>query len=122
MTAEKITPGKASPTVEETLARRKQALETKLRRLYDLYAESGNRVLLDSINSLLSEIEQLDKNIAQEAAHGAVTKSAQAARAQLHSVKGVWDYLKVPEKRTNICSLVEKITVTHNEVVIEYRL
>ncbi len=122
MTAEKITPGKASPTVEETLARRKQALETKLRRLYDLYAESGNRVLLDSINSLLSEIEQLDKNIAQEAAHGAVTKSAQAARAQLHSVKGVWDYLKVPEKRTIICSLVEKITVTHNEVVIEYRL
>lgn len=123
MTPAKISPnGERTPTVSETLTRRRQSLETKLGRLYDLYAESANRVLLESINALLSEIEHLDKSIAAEQAQGERSESVKAAREKLLSLAGVWEHLETAEKRTLLCSLVDRITISHGSVVIEYRL
>lgn len=123
MTPAEISPGETdSISLEETLQRKRQGLEVRLRRLYELYSEAGNRVLLNSINSLAEEIARLDKSIAEESKRGAVSESARTAREQLHSVAGVWDYMSVREKRALICSLVERITVSHGDVVIEYRL
>ena len=120
MTAADISAKAPGQSVAETLEKRKQAAEVKLRRLYELYAESGNRVLTESINALLKEIEHLDKSITAENAQSAVTQTVKAARERLHSVEGAWEYMQTREKRALICSLVERITVTHDEVIIEY--
>ncbi len=110
------------PSVSESLERKKQTLESRLKRLYDLYAEAGNRVLLTSINELSEEIKALEKKIDEENERGLWTQNAKAARETLRSVEKTWKYMSVQEQRSVICSIIEKITVSHGNVIIEYRM
>ena len=108
-------------SVEDTLRKRKTVLETKLRRLYDLYAEAGNEVLLGSIRELTEEIAKLDKKLAEEAQRGKWSKEAREARENLRNVAGMWQFMTDAEKRSLVCSVVERITVNHGSIKIEYR-
>ena len=123
MTADEISSqnGEAPVPLMDTLEKKKAALETKLRRLFELYAEAGNTVLLESINELSAELKKLGERIEEEAERGLWTKTAEAAKEQLRNIKKTWRYLDVPEQRTIICSMIDKITVTHNSVRIDYK-
>lgn len=111
----------AAVSLPEALQKNKAALELKLRRLYDLYSESGNSVLLESINELLGEIKKVEGKIAEEAERGIWTQNAAAAKEQLKNIEKTWNYTDIPEKRNLICSVIEKITVTHSSVRIDYK-
>ena len=115
-------PDEGLMSVSETLERKIKTLETRLRRLYDLYAEAGNRVLLGSIAELSGEIKALEKKAAEERERGVWSENARAARDRLRSLEKTWDYMSLQEKRSIIASVIEKITVTHGKVVIEYRI
>jgi len=123
MTAEEISDDDAGPSVSlpEALKKKKSALELKLKRLYDLYSESENSVLLESINEVLSEIKKLDEKIKEESERGIWSQSAAAAKEQLKNIEKTWNYMDMPEKRNLICSVIEKITVTHSAVRIDYK-
>lgn len=111
-----------SLSVEETLKRKKAAQETKLGRLYELYAEAGNRVLLSSINQLAEEISALEKKIRLESQRTGQAKSSALAKKQIKNLEKTWEFMEDREKRSIICSLVERITITHGSVRIEYKL
>jgi len=124
MTAEEI--GAASPeasslSLTETLQRKKASLEAKLKRLYDLYSEAGNEVLLGSINDLLAETGKLDAKIAEENDRGLWSRNAAAAKEQLRNIEETWPYMDMSEKRALICSVIDRITVTHSSVRIDYK-
>ena len=123
MTAEEIHAENAALPVSlsDTLKKKQSALETKLRRLYDLYAESGNRVLLDSINELTQEIKKLGEKIEEEENRGLWSRQAAVAKEQLCNIKETWAYMDILEQRNLICSVIDKITVTHNSVRIDYK-
>ncbi|MBP8640379.1 MAG: recombinase family protein [Oscillospiraceae bacterium] len=123
MTAEEIlAENSALPvSLSETLKKKQSALETKLRRLYDLYAEAGNRVLLDSINELTKEIKKLGEKIEEEEKRGLWSQRAAVAKEQLHNIKETWAFMDIQQQRNLICSVIDKITVTHNSVRIDYK-
>ncbi len=123
MTAEKIEPeNEPSPvTLSETLQKKKLSLEQKLRRLYDLYSEAGNHILLDSIKELTTEIKKLGEKIDEEKSRGLWSLRADAAREQLRNIKETWIYMDTTEQRNLICSVIDKITITHSSVRIDYR-
>lgn len=113
--------GEPAPSLTETLQRKKTALETKLRRLYDLYSDAGNRILLESIDELRGEIEILDEKIEAETQRGALTASARAAKESLRNIRETWPYMDEREKRALVLSVIERITMTHGEIQIDYR-
>lgn len=122
MTADEIHAGEEKPaTLSETLEKKKSALELKLRRLYELYAEAGNAVLLGSINELTEELARLNEKLREEESRGLWTKSAEAAKEQLRNIRETWSFMDIPEQRSLICSVIDKITVTHNSVRIDYK-
>ena len=123
MTAEEIIAEKSALPVSltETLKKKQSALEVKLRRLYDLYAEAGNRVLLDSINELTQEIKKLGEKIEEEEKRGLWSQRAAVAKEQLHNIKETWAFMDIQQQRNLICSVIDKITVTHNSVRIDYK-
>ncbi len=123
MTSEEIrAENSASPvSLSETLKKKQSALESKLRRLYDLYAEAGNRVLLDSINELTEEIKKLGEKIEEEENRGLWSQRAAVAKEQLRNIKETWNYMDMQEQRNLICSVIDRITVTHNSVRIDYK-
>ncbi len=123
MTSDEIkTDGKDAPvSVSETLKKKKSSLEQKLRRLYDLYAEAGNTVLLGNIKELTDEIKKLDDKLREEESRGVWTKTAEAAKERLRNIRETWNYMDIQEQRSLICSVIDKITVTHNSVRIDYK-
>lgn len=121
-TPEKIEAGgEPELSVFELLERKKTVAETKLRRLYELYAESGNEMLRQSIRSQLEEIEQIDQKIREEQQRGRWSKTAKLAKSQLKNVAATWDFMTPREKRALVCSVIDRITVAHNVVTIEYK-
>ena len=108
-------------SIAETLQRKKAALETKLRRLYELYGESGDRVLRESIDDARGELAALEEKLETETRRGALSADALAARERLRGVRGTWPYMDEGEKRALVLSVIDKITVTHGEVRIDYR-
>ncbi|NCB74475.1 MAG: recombinase family protein [Clostridia bacterium] len=123
MTADEIkSESEYSPvTLSDTLKKKKLSLEQKLKRLYDLYSEAGNDILLDSIKELTAEIKNLGDKIEEELSRGLWSRRADAAKEQLRSIKETWIYMDTQEQRNLICSVIDKITITHNSVRIDYR-
>jgi len=123
MTADRINGGGEDRplSLTETLQKKKLLLEQKLRRLYDLYSEAGNSILLGSINELTAEIKKLDEKLREEESRGLWTKNAEAARKTLLNIRETWPYMDTREQRSLICSVIDKITVTHNAVRIDYK-
>jgi hypothetical protein len=121
MTADDVGAADAAVSVTETLQRKKAALEAKLRRLYGLYGDAGDRVLLESIGETRSALAALEEKLAAETTRGSLSRDAAAAREQLRSLRGTWPYMDAGEKRALVVSVIEKITVTHGEVTIDYR-
>ncbi|MDR1132072.1 MAG: recombinase family protein [Oscillospiraceae bacterium] len=123
MTADEVSGGNASRplSLAETLRKKRAQLEQKLRRLYDLYAEAGNSVLLASINGLTDEIKKLDDRLLDEEKRGLSEKTAEAARERLRNIREAWPYMEMRERRSLIASVIDRITVTHNAVRIDYK-
>lgn len=121
MTADDVGAADAAVSVTETLQRKKAALEAKLRRLYGLYGDAGDRVLLESIGETRAALAALEEKLAAETTRGSLSRDAAAAREQLRSLRGTWPYMDAGEKRALVVSVIEKITVTHGEVTIDYR-
>ncbi len=121
-TPDKIESGRETElSVLELLERKKTVAETKLKRLYELYAESGNELLRQSIRGQLDEIELLEQKMREEQQRGRWSKTAKLAKNQLKNVAATWDYMRPMEKRALVCSVIDRITVTHNVVTIEYK-
>jgi site-specific DNA recombinase len=106
----------------QILERSKQELETKLRRLYGLYAKDGNDILLEAIEELRGELAELETKITRELESSRETRSLKLAREKLNSVASTWQYMGDREKRVLLSSVISGITVTHYNVRIEYKL
>ena len=124
MTAPQVEGGEAAPAVsrEEVLRQKKMAQETKLGRLYELYAQQGNRVLLTAIEKLTAELAEIEKKLAAESSSGSRRKSAEDTRERIKNLEKTWELMEDREKHSVICSLVEKIVITHGTVRIEYKI
>ncbi|NCC68231.1 MAG: hypothetical protein EOM14_08585 [Clostridia bacterium] len=87
----------------------------------EMRAEAENRVLLGSINELSEEIKKMDKKIEEEKGRGIWSQNAKIVKEQLKNIKKTWHYMDIHEQRNLICSVIDKITVTHSSVRIDYK-
>lgn len=104
----------------DVLLRQENAIRTKLRRLYDLYGDGGDAVLLEAIeaqkNALLavSKKRKEEEQILEAAARNA------EKRKKAGEIRGSWPYLSLEEKKKLIQSCVEKIVITDDTVDVYY--
>ena len=77
--------------------------------------------MLDSINELTEEIKKLGEKIEEEENRGLWSQRAAVAKEQLRNIKETWNYMDMQEQRNLICSVIDRITVTHNSVRIDYK-
>lgn len=108
-------------SVLKMLEERKEALEKKLKRLYNLYAEDDSEILLSAIDDTKKEIESIDKQIENEKKHNTAHKKLLAAKKQLDTLADTWELMSARERRSVIRSLIEKIVISPNNVAIHYR-
>ena len=96
--------------------------ENKLRRLYTLYAESGDEYLLETIGKQKNEIAQLKAQIEEEQRRLERKEDAVDIHERIRTIAGIWDLLSQKERIAAIRSIVEKIVITYDAVEIVYKI
>ena len=109
-------------TTAEVLQEQLRIAENKLRRLYELYAESGDEYLIETIAKNKKEIENLKKKIASEKQKEETARDGADVREKIKTLAGVWEVLSQQEKITAVRSIVDKIIITYDSVKIMYKI
>lgn len=113
-----------SGSVAGALQEQLQRAEAKLRRLYNLYGDSGDACLLDAIHGAKEDVDRLNGLLEGERAKGESTRSAMSACEKLESVQDAWPYMSVQERRVVLASVVESITISadYTDVKLKFGL
>lgn len=102
------------------LEKQKDALNKKIKKLYNIYAEDENDILLDTIKDLKSQYNDICKKIELEV-NNSISMIQQNERiGVIDSIKNLWEDLSVQHKKTIIRKLVKKVTVTDNNTHVDF--
>lgn len=97
-------------------------LERKIKRLYNLYAESEDDLLLETIRENQAALDKLREQLEAETAAHAVAANQKRIHDMLNQLSGRWDGMKMHEKQTVIRTIVRQVTVTDRRVDIDLYL
>ncbi len=111
--------------LEQTLSGRLEQAEKRLKKLYMLYADSPDDLLLDSIHEAKREREQAQQELEnyradQNQAAGEAERREAVAQA-LHTLRDAWPFMTQGERRSLLRQVIERIVITHDRVDIFYR-
>ena len=102
------------------LEKTKIGVKKKLSRLYELYSESDDDVLIEEINRRKQELSEIDEKIRNEKENRSVSKASKEQLEKLSALQGVWDTMSLEEKQSVLRELIDKIVITYETVEIFY--
>lgn len=102
------------------LKQRCVTLSTKIKRLYNLYAESGDDLLLETINDNQEELRSVESALEDERASLRSVEDIIERSREVVNLRGKWDSMTLSEKQNIIRTCIDKIVVTDNAVDIHY--
>ena len=109
----------------QTIKRLKEQIQVKqmeLKRLYNLYAESGNEILLNTIEEREKQIHILQEQLQYQEQQETLVEVKGAVIDKVEHLSEVWDLLTAKEKKNILNILIEKIIITDDKIEIRYRL
>lgn len=107
----------------EIMQQRHGLLATKIKRLFNLYAEDGNKLLLETIKENQDELNSLAEKINHILmANKVATEINNKNRAikDLENLRENWDGLTIDKKHAALRICVDKIIVTDGAIDIKY--
>lgn len=108
--------------ITDSLHTRLEQLNTKLRRLYHLYGEAGDELLLETIEKVREEASALQKELVDRNARDAHTAKVRGVYGRLEKVSDVWPMLPIEEQRAILATVIEDIRITGDsaEITLKY--
>ena len=106
--------------VLDLLYQQQKRMVSKLKRLYALYADDGNAVLLETIADQRRDLEKLSKQIELETEKNITGEKINRLKKEINRVSDLWDVVGPQERQGIIRSLVGKITINGDAVHIDY--
>lgn len=110
-----------SASVLDLLNAEYEKAAAKLKRLYNLYAQSSDDLLLETIRENNTEIEKIKKLIADEKERRAVSSMHAQKKILLKNVRDAWQYMSMHEKQYIVRQCVERIVITDGRADIYYQ-
>lgn len=112
---------KTKRAVEDILLERQRAMSTKLKRLYQLYADSTDDILIGEINSVKQQLAQIKEQIESENARKALAINATRARDGILTLMDGWSELSDQEKHQVLENVIDKIVIKSDSTDIYYK-
>ncbi len=112
---------KAERDILEILRENESKITEKLKRLYNLYAESADDALKETIADVKKSLSELQNQIKREEKQKIISKNRYEIKKQLSTLRESWEYMTDKERRKVVESCVEEITVANDDVEIYYR-
>lgn len=120
LSVKKEEPEKKTESVLEMLKNQEGTAKAKLRRLYDLYGDSGDEMLLEAITAQKKTLAVLSDRIRDEQDVEKKAAEADKTRQEIREVRESWPLLSMREKKKVVRSCVEKIVITDDVVDVYY--
>lgn len=112
---------KAERDILEILRENESKITEKLKRLYNLYAESADDALKETIADVKKSLSELQNQIKREEKQKTLSKNRREIKKQLSTLRESWEYMTEKERRKVVESCVEEITVANDNVDIYYK-
>ena len=124
--ADNYEPSKTESLIEKDkltlLYNQKNELSKKLKRLYNIYAEQDDDMLLETISDVKKQLDSVNKKIEQDIQNDTEEKQRKDKICILRNLSSIWNDITANEKKTIIRKLVDKIVVTDNHVHINFSI
>ncbi len=113
-----------SGSVSDMLQEQLNKAESKLRRLYGLYGDSGDTCLLDTIKETKTVIDSLRLSLEDENSKEVVTRSAMSVYKKLDGIQDIWSQMTIQEQRAILASVIDRITISadYTDVKLKFGL
>lgn len=107
--------------VLDILKRDYNTTERALKKLYMLYATSDDETLLATIDEIKEKLAEIKTKIEVEQESNKYVKAIKQAKEDIANFKSIWPEMTDLEKREAIRSVVDTITLTDDQVHINYK-
>ena len=95
-------------------------ISAKIKRLYNLYAESEDKILLETIKENQNQLASVSKLLNNERTSIAAVDDVVDRNNAVRNLRSVWDKLTIQEKQRALRICVNRIVVTDNHIDIDY--
>lgn len=111
---------KASPI--ELLEGQLAQAQKKLSRLYALYAEADDDILLSSIEAQRKTISEIQARLDRERSLQADRSKKAQAHEEIKKLAQAWEHMTVDEKRAVLREVIDKVEIDGEQINISYRI
>ncbi len=119
-TGEEPEENKISPT--EVMENQLRQAQRKLARLYSLYAERDDEILLDSIDAQRRAIDELQARLERERRQQADEQARVQRQEEISQLRQAWPHMTVDEQRAVLREAIDRVEIDGERIDISYRL
>lgn len=121
-----ITASSEQPQVKagamQILKQKYDAQTVRLKRLYELYADSGDKLLLEAIEKNKSELDKLSRSMEREEKQHTLSKQLAEKRKAVNGLRSSWENMTCAEKRQAVRICINRIVLDLDNVDISYNI
>ena len=99
----------------------RELLQKKIKRLYNLYAESDDDILLDTINEQKKKLADTEKKIEVEKLKVEDSSRKMKTAKLVTNLSETWDYMDIEEQQKTLRMIINKITITDNNINVDFK-
>lgn len=108
-------------TVLSMLHDQYEEVSRRLKKLYGLYSEGCDDILLETIREVQQNLKHIQERIDAEAEKTAYSGEMQDIHRTLSTIKDTWQYMTPAEKKKIVRSCVEKVVIDDDRVQVYYK-
>jgi site-specific DNA recombinase len=106
--------------ITETLKKQYDNTYRQLKALYNLYAESEDRTLLETINEKREDLDEIKKRLENESERENEADRNKEFAEEITGLREAWEYMTNNEKQALLRRCIEKIVITGEKTDIYY--
>ncbi len=109
-------------SVVETLLQKEAILKKKIKNLFNLYSETEDELLLETIQENKAALSKITQQIEKEEREKTASISKKQLKETLQNLSDIWDCLSFKERQNIIRNIVDKIIIADRHVTVNYNL
>lgn len=119
---QEMTPIEYSSSALELLTQQKEEVERKIKRLYSLYSESDDDLLLETINENKVRLEKIKQKIMNEVKQKNIVSMRENIKESVDSLDSQWEFMTPKERKALVRALVNRVVVNGESVKVELKI
>ena len=107
-------------TALQTLKQKYDIVSGRIKRLYNLYAQDGNALLLETINENKKELEEISRQIENEKKLSTVVNELNEKNKTIETIEDSWDSMSIKDRQKAVRICIDRIEINDTKISIKY--